>query len=320
MQTLYLAMKRSTNTLDEIQTTAYSRTTVRFNTGDITTITSEEIARNPVDNVLDALQGRVAAGMQIETLTGETNGAFKVQFRSLNTLAGGETPSPQLIFNDVTGQPLYIVDGVEYPAAGSVPLVGYLPGIGNNTLEGGNALNYLDPSQIESINVLKGVDATAIYGSRGAFGVILITTKRARSGKPSVSINVVQGISEDGTTPRLLNGQQYLALRHNAFANDGVTPAAGDYDVNGVWDSTKSTNWQRYFIGGHAPKTRASAVYTGGSETTNFLIGANYSSTGNIELSKGSVSQGGMNFDLRTATANKKIRDGFPWQLFCQCR
>jgi TonB-dependent starch-binding outer membrane protein SusC len=306
VQTLYLAMKRSTNTLDEIQTTAYSRTTVRFNTGDITTISSEEIARNPVDNVLDALQGRVA-GMQIVSLNGELNGAFKVQFRSLNTLAGGETPSPQLEFNDVTGQPLYIVDGVEYPASGGLPMVGYMPGAGNNTLEGGNALNYLDPAQIESINVLKGVDATAIYGSRGAFGVILITTKRARSGKPSLSINVVQGISEDGPTPKLLNGRQYLALRHNAFANDGATPGTGDYDVNGVWDSTKSTNWQRYFIGGHAPKTRASAVYTGGSETTNFMIGANYSSTGNIELNKGSVSQGGMNFDLRTATANKKF-------------
>ena len=306
LQILVLPMKRSTNTLDQIQTTAYSKTTVRFNTGDITTITSEEIARNPVDNVLDALQGRVA-GMQIETLTGEVNGAYKVQVRSLNTLAGGLTPSPQLEFNDVTGQPLYIVDGVEYPAAGSVPLVGYLPGIGNNTLEGGNALNYLDPSQIESINVLKGADATAIYGSRGAFGVILITTKRARSGKPSLSINVVQGVSEDGVTPRLLNGKQYLALRDNAFANDGAKPAASDWDVNGVWDSTKSTNWQRYFLGGHAPKTRASVVYTGGTEATNFLVGANYNNTGNIALGKGGVSQGGMNFDLRTATANKKF-------------
>ncbi len=306
MQILYLAMKRSTNTLDEIQTTAYSKTTVRFNTGDITTISSEEIARNPVDNVLDALQGRVA-GMQIETLTGETNGAFKVQVRSLNTLAGGQNPAPQLEFSDNIGQPLYIVDGVEYPAAGGVPLVGYLPGAGNNTLLGGNALNYLDPSQIESINVLKGVDATAIYGSRGAFGVILITTKRARSGKPSLSLNVVQGISEDGPTPKLLNDQQYLALRHNAFANDGAKPGIGDYDVNGGWDSTKSTNWQRYFLGRHAPKTRSSVVYTGGTETTNFLIGANYSNTGNIALSKGAVSQGGMNFDLRTATTNKKF-------------
>ena len=303
---LIIGLKSSIGTLDEVQLTAYSNTTVRFNTGDITTVSSDEIARNPVNNVLDALQGRVA-GMQIESLTGETNGAFKVQVRSLNTLAGGQNPSPQLQFNDVTGQPLYVVDGVEYPAGGGLPMIGYLPGTGNNTLLGGNALNYLDPSQIESINVLKGVDATAIYGSRGAFGVILITTKRARAAKPSLSINVVQGISEDGPTPRLLNGQQYLALRNNAFANDGATPAAGDYDVNGVWDSTKSTNWQRFFLGRHAPKTRASVVYTGGSETTNFLVGANYSSTGNIALGNGSVRQGGMNFDLRTATADKKF-------------
>jgi TonB-linked SusC/RagA family outer membrane protein len=317
MQTLFLSMKRSTNTLDAIQTTAYSKTTMRFNTGDITTITAEEIARNPVSNVLDALQGRVA-GMQVTSMSGETNGAYSVQIRSLNTLAGGDNVS-QITFNNTIGQPLYIVNGVEYPANGGLPIVANV-GAGDNALEGGNALNYLDPSLIESINVLKGADATAIYGSRGAFGVILITTKKARAGKPSVFVSAQQGFSENGPTPRLLNNQQYLAMRHSAFTydntygNNGIysfliptKPGAGDLDLNGTWDSTKSTNWQKYLIGGHAPTTRASANYSGGSDNSSYLISGNYTSIGNVELDRGNVQQGSINLSMQTSTPNKKF-------------
>jgi len=133
--------------------------------------------------------------------------------------------------------------------------------------EYGNALNYLDPSQIESINILKGADATAIYGSRGAFGVILITTKKAKSGKPSLTLNATQGFSELGTSPKLMNTRQYLDLRHNALANDGTTPQSYDYDINGTWDTTKSYDWKKFFLGSHAPTTRVNASYTGGVST-----------------------------------------------------
>jgi TonB-dependent starch-binding outer membrane protein SusC len=317
-QILILPMKRSTSTLDAIQTTAYSKTTMRFNTGDITTVTAEEIARNPVSNVLDALQGRVA-GLQVTSMSGETNGAYSVQVRSLNTLAGGDNASPLLTFNNTTGQPLYIVNGVEYPANGGLPIVANV-GAGDNALEGGNALNYLDPSLIESINVLKGADATAIYGSRGAFGVILITTKKAKAGKPSVFVSAQQGFSENGPTPKLLNNQQYLAMRHGAFTydntygNNGIysfliptKPGPGDWDLNGTWDSTKSTNWEKYLIGGHAPTTRASANYSGGSDNSSYLISGNYTSIGNVELNRGNVQQGSINLSLQTSTPNKKF-------------
>ena len=315
---MLVSLEENPTTLDEVQTTAYSQTSIRFNTGDITTITAEEIERNPVNNVLDALQGRVA-GMQVTSLSGETNGAYSVQIRSLNTLAGGDNASPLQTFNNTTGQPLYIVNGVEYPANGGLPIIGQ-SGTGDNALEGGNALNYLDPSLIESINVLKGADATAIYGSRGAFGVILITTKKAKAGKPSVYVSAQQGFSEAGPTPKLLNNQQYLAMRHNAFANNNTygnngiysflvpkAPGPGDWDINGTWDSTKSTNWQKYLIGGHAPTTRASANYSGGTENSSFLIGGNYSNVGNVELHRGSVQQGSINFSLQTSTPNKKF-------------
>ena len=296
-------LKRSVNTLDEMQTTAYSKTTKRFNTGDITTINSEEIARNPVSNVLQALQGRVP-GMFVTEQTGVANGAFQVQIRSLNTLSGGGLP-PFPVAIPAGGQPLYILDGVEYPSGASLPmstLLGF-----PQAQEGGNALNFLDPSQIESINILKGADATAIYGSRGAFGVILITTRKAKAGKPSLAVNASQGITELGTSPKLMNTTQYLAFRHNVFANDGTKPGATDYDVNGTWDTTKSYDWKKFFLGGHAPTSRANATYSGGGANSNFLIGANYSSIGNVERSKGSVRAGGMNFSMNTATNDKKF-------------
>lgn len=295
-------LKKSNNTLDEVQTTAYSKTTKRFNTGDITTVNAEEIARNPVPNVLQALQGRVP-GMFVTEQTGVVNGAFQVQIRSLNTLSGGAATSPNIIPKGA--QPLYILDGVEYPSGSSLPMANF-PGF-PQAQEYGNALNYLDPSLIESINILKGADATAIYGSRGAFGVILITTKKAKVGKPSLTLNAVQGISVLGTSPKLLNTQQYLDLRHNAFANDKTKPTIFDYDVNGTWDTTKSYDWKKFFLGGHAPTTRVNASYSGGGINSNFLIGANYSSVGNVQRSKGSVRAGGMNFSMNTATNDKKF-------------
>ena len=301
-QTILIPMKKSTSTLDAIQTTAYSKTTLRFNTGDVTTITSEEIARNPVPNVLEALQGRVP-GLFVTQLTGKTNSGFEVQVRSLNTLSAGSSTLPTQIMPD--GQPLYIVDGVEYPANGPLPILN-----ANGFREAfalGNALNFLDPSLIESINVLKGADATAIYGSRGAFGVILISTKKAKAGKPSLTINVVQGISTLGVSPKLLKLPQYLALRHNAFANDSVQPGPTDDDVNGAWDTTKATNWKKFFFGRHASTTRANATWSGGAVNSNYLLGANYSSIGDVERSNGAVTQGGMNFSLNTASNDRKF-------------
>lgn len=295
-------MKKSVSVLDEVQTIAYSKTSLRYNTGDITTINSQEIARNPVPNVLQALQGRVA-GMFVSEETGLPNSAFHVQIRSLNTLSGGAQTAPGVIVNG--GQPLYIVDGVEYPSSGSLPMLN-IPNVPQFQVYG-NALNYLDPSLIESINVLKGADATAIYGSRGAFGVIIITTKKAKAGKSSVTINATHGFSTLGKYPTMMNTEQYLALRHNAFVNDGRTPTAFDFDVNGTWDTTLSNDWKKFFLGDHAPTTRLNATYTGGSPNSNFLLGATYSTVGNIQRSKGSVRAGGMNVSLNTASNDRKF-------------
>ncbi len=302
LQITVIVMKKSASVLDEVQYTAYSSTSMRYNTGDITTISGKEIARNPVPNVLQALQGRVA-GLFVGQNTGVANGAFSVQVRSLNTLSGGAATSPSII--PTGGQPLYIVDGVEYPSSGTLPMLN-VPNTPQFRLYG-NALNYLDPSLFESISILKGGDATAIYGSRGAFGVILITTKKAKVGKPSVNVNASYGFSELGKYVDLMNTQEYLAVRRNGMANDGKTPTATDYDLNGTWDTTANYDWKDFYLGDRAPVSRMNVTYSGGSANTNFLLGANYSTQGNIQRSKGSVKQGGMNFSVNTATNDRKF-------------
>src|SRR5690606_3966903 len=144
-------------------------------------------------------------------------------------------------------EPLYVIDGVPYDSG----TLGYA-GLSGTMMPNGNIspLNTLDSSVIESIEVLKDADATAIYGSRGANGVVLITTKKGKTGKTSFKINTYRGVVTATRTMKLMNTEQYLEMRREAFANDGITQyPANAYDVNGIWDENRYTDWQKEFIG-----------------------------------------------------------------------
>ncbi|ANI88035.1 hypothetical protein A9P82_01080 [Arachidicoccus ginsenosidimutans] len=317
-------LRPSDNELDVVQTMAYSKTSMRYNTGTAYTVTAKDIEKNPVPNVLQAIQGRVP-GMFIQQLTGTPGGAFNVTIRGRSTI------------DDQS--PLYVIDGVAYPAGGSnggsygsgtLPLYKTnVTGVSqsNNPLQGGNALNYLDPSQIESINVLEGADATAIYGSRGAYGVVIITTKHGSAGKPKLNLNTYSGISARGSAPKLLNTQQYLNMRREAFLNDsanGNNPLAAIYGainpaLNSLfptydlteWDTTKYTDWQKYFSGTNAMTTKLNATYSGGTQNLNFIIGAFYNDLQSVQRGKGHDRSGGMNYDIRSTTPDKKLTVDF---------
>lgn len=288
---LYITLELSDSKLDEIQIVAYGTTTKRLSTGSVTTIKSEEIARNPVPNVLQALQGRVP-GMFIQQNNGQPGGAFTVQIRAQSSLN--------------TSQPLFIIDGVAYPA-GTLPMYVAFGSTALNYLRGGNALNYLNPAVIESVDVLKDAEATSIYGSRGAYGVVLITTKKGKAGAPQFNVNANTGITVRGTSPDLLNTQQYLMIRREAFKNDGVTPGVNDKDVNGTWDTTRYTNWQDLLTGNMAATTTVNATYSGGTGNINFLVGGNYNDQNNVQRGKGDVKTGGLNFNLNSTSINRKF-------------
>ncbi|WEK21341.1 MAG: SusC/RagA family TonB-linked outer membrane protein [Candidatus Pedobacter colombiensis] len=260
-----IVLKISTNELEEMVINAgYYTVKEKERTGSISRVDAKTIAQQPVSNPLAALIGRMP-GVNIEQSSGINGGGFKVQIRGQNSLR----TEPGNNGND----PLYLIDGVPYPSASLT-----LENLGVIGISGvANPLSTLNPNDIESIEVLKDADATAIYGSRGANGVILITTKKAKPGATQFAFIVNQGISQISKKLNLLNTEQYFQMRNEAFKNDGVSPAATDYDINGTWDKNRYTDWQKELIGGTASSTNVSTSIGGGNEFTQFAIRGNYS-------------------------------------------
>src|SRR5690606_8666665 len=124
----------------------------------------------------------------------------------------------------------------------------------------------IDPSSVESIEVLRDADATAIYGSRGANGVILITTKKGKVNRTGVDGSFSYGLGTVGHKLALLNTVSYLRMREEAFANDQTDVMPWDYDVNGTWDTSRYTDWHEALIGGTARTSNGQLAVYGGNE------------------------------------------------------
>lgn len=259
----YVKMKMSRSKLDEVQIIAYGTTSKRIATGATTSVKAEDIAKQPVSNPIIALQGRVP-GFSMQQTTGVAGAAVRFNIRgtnSLSTVAGA---------ND----PFIIVDGVPFNNS-NISLNG------GNTLGafgGASPLNSINPADIESIDVLKDADATAIYGSRGANGVILISTKKGKSEKSGVNVNISQGVGQLSRRMDMLNTEQYLNMRRQAFANDGVDWNNSNVIANDlkVWDKNRYTDWQDLLAGGTANYTNAQLGLTGGNQYTRFNVSGNY--------------------------------------------
>src|SRR5688572_3581010 len=258
-------------------------------TGNITKVSSKEIEIQPVSNMLSALQGRVP-GLEIIQQTGVPGGNFKVRIRGINSIANG---------ND----PLFIVDGVPFTSRSmSFP---------HNTLDlflnGTSPLNGINPYDIESVEVLKDADATAIYGSRGANGVILITTKKGKSGRVKINANIQNGWSKVGRKIELLNTQQYLAMRREAFIQDGVAiparnpNATSNYDLT-LWDTTRYTDWQKELMGGTAQYFDGQASISGGNNLVRYLASVTYHHESTVLPGNLSDKKGGFHFNMNTTS------------------
>ncbi|SDE97982.1 TonB-linked outer membrane protein, SusC/RagA family [Mucilaginibacter pineti] len=269
------------NKLDEVQIIAYGTNTQRYNVGSVTKVTADDISKQAVSNPLAALQGRVP-GLVVSATSGIPGAAFNVQIRGQNTIKS----NLQTIVTP-RDNPLFIIDGVPYaPQNGSVNQFPSLasPGIAgvyNNAYGGLSPFNSINPSDIESIEVLRDADATAIYGSRGGNGVILITTKKGKAGKTDFNLNASNGISVVGHTMPMMNTQQYLGMRKEALANGGLTPNLTLYDDGFApdllaFDTTRYTDWKKVFLGNTAHNTNVNGSVSGGSTNTQFRISGGY--------------------------------------------
>jgi TonB-dependent starch-binding outer membrane protein SusC len=196
-----ISLSPGTNALTEVVIVGYGQSVKRELTSSVTTVKGSEIANTPVPNFTQALQGR-AAGVFVESNNGKVGEGVKVRIRGQGSI-------------NASNAPLYVVDGIP---------------INTGTLSG-NALADINFNDVESFEVLKDAAATAIYGSRAANGVILITTKKGRAGKPKFNVNFQYGSNKPTNKREFLNAAEYLEL----FREAAINTAKYHYNRGGNW-------------------------------------------------------------------------------------
>ncbi len=294
---LSLVLLVTNSILDQVQVIAYGTTTQRLNIGNITTVKAEEISKQPVNNPLLALEGRVP-GLYISQDRGFSGGSVQVRIQGQNSIASGN-------------EPLNIVDGVPFTsqlfATGLNSFVLGTSGSVNTGSTAGNPLNYINSSDIESIDVLKDADATAIYGSRAANGAILITTKKGKPGETKFIFNVQGGEGKVSHKLHLLDTKQYLQMRNEAINNDGLSPNPySDFDLLS-WDTTRNTDWQDSLIGVNDKYNDAEITLSGGNSNLQYLVGGGYHYETTVYPGNFADKKGSLHFNINNVSSNQKL-------------
>ena len=232
--------------LDQVVVVGYGTQRKRDVTGAVVTVTGATLQEAPAANLISELKGR-AAGVDIVSNSATPGGGGQIRIRGNRSLARSQGES------DGLDQPLLVVDGIPF----------------------GGSVNDLNPDDILSLDILKDASATAIYGSRGSGGVLLITTKRGRPGKAITSYNSYYGISSILSKYKVFNGAEFAAFKLEAAkpsgtSSYGLTPAETAGLASGI-----NTDWQD-LIYKHGFTTSNELSVSGGSETTQFGLGVGY--------------------------------------------
>ena len=284
----YVVVHPRMSVLDETFVIAYGKTSKRVSTGTVSSVKKEKIEKQPVSNVLAVLAGRIP-GLQVFQVSGAPGSSFNLQLRGINSLANGTDP-------------LIVIDGIPYPSQSLNGVIGGGAGTSSSPLNG------LNPADIESVEVLKDADATAIYGSRGANGVILISTLKGKAGKTNFDFSFYTGIGAVSNKMKLLGTADYLKMRREAFANDGANPTTANAPDLLLWDSTRQTDWQKVFLGHTAHTTDAKVNLSGGSAQTNFLFGLGYHKETTVYPGNFGDNRKTLNFNLSHRSNDKKLQ------------
>lgn len=263
--TLDVKLEPDVKKLDEVIVVGYGTVKKSDLTGSVSAIKSEEFKKLPMTSLDQGIQGR-AAGVQVTNTSGAPGGQVSIRIRGGNSLKS-------------SNEPLYVIDG--FPVAAGGMAGGY-----NNSSLANNPMATINPNDIESIEILKDASSAAIYGSRGANGVVLITTKRGKQGKTKVTYEGYTGIQKIVKTLDMMNGEEYATMANIAAANAGAATVYGG--ANPKWKEpsyykTNSVNWQN-MIFRQAPTQSHQVGLSGGSEITQYVVTANYFSQDGIVL------------------------------------
>ncbi|WP_077923127.1 TonB-dependent receptor [Spirosoma sp. 209] len=258
-------------TLGEVVVVGYGTQEKKDLTGAIASVSSKDIQKLPVSGVDQALQGQVA-GLQISQSNGAPGGNTNILIRGIGSISGGN-------------EPLFVIDG--YPVTNS--------GIGN-------PLNTINPNDIESIDVLKDASSTAIYGSRGSNGVIMITTKRGKAGKARIEVDAYTGFQQVAKKLDLLNTRDFAQFvtegRNNGYLDNVATGKVTDpnsvrpnsYQIPSILQGDLSklpdTDWQDVIFR-TAPIQNYQVSASGGTDKLRYALSGGYFSQKGIIISSG---------------------------------
>ena len=265
-----VSLEEEISALDEVVVIGYGTQRRADLTGSVSQVGSREINSFPSTNVLQSLSGR-AAGVQVSQTTGAPGAGLNVRIRGTNSIQG-------------SNEPLYVVDG--FPIFGSNPTV-------------------LNNTDIESIEVLKDASATAIYGSRGANGVVIITTKKGVAGETRVDLDFSYGQQELRKKLDLMSAGEYARFYNLQATNDNLAEYFSQGEISGFG---AGFDWQD-FVFQKAPMQTSTVNVNGGSESTQFSISGSY--FGQEGIVKGSDYN---RYSLRT-NLDHKISDKFKVNL-----
>jgi TonB-linked SusC/RagA family outer membrane protein len=260
--------------LSEVVSLGYGSSSRQNVSSAIASVTAEDIANTPLAGVDAALQGKMP-GVQVMQNGGNPGNGISLRIRGPASLNAGN-------------QPLYVVDGVPILQENYTQL-----GLGGQDV---TAISSLNPDEIASIDVLKDAAATAIYGSRGSNGVVLITTRRGQAGRSRITFSGYYGRQNTNKTIDLLNAQQYVAVMNESAANDGYAPV--DYDFVPGSDDANSYDWQGAVFRG-APVADLQIASSGGSDRVQYyLSGSTFDQTGVVIGSRYRRQAGRVNLDF----------------------
>lgn len=257
-----VTLQDASNELEAVLVVGYGTQTKKKSTDNIARVTAKDIQQVPVANVQNALVGKLA-GVQITQTNGKVDGGVNIRVRGAASISAGT-------------EPLYVLDGI--------PLI-----TSNESTNGAptNPLLTLAPNEIESIDVLKDASSAAIYGARGANGVVIITTKKGKEGKGNFALNFSQGVSSATHTKKFLNADQYIEL----FTEASINGTGDASEAESTFDFlAQGTDWQNRAVNTNwtdiamrdGLTTDADFSLSGGDAKTKYFFSGAYNNTTGI--------------------------------------
>jgi TonB-linked SusC/RagA family outer membrane protein len=230
---LNIKLKDAAGSLNEVIVVGYTTQKKKDLTGAVSVINSKDINAIPVGGVDQIMQGK-AAGVAVTADAGAPGGGINVRIRGVGTINNNN--------------PLYVIDGVPTE----------------------NGINEIAPNDVESINILKDASSAAIYGARASNGVVIVTTKRGKSGKAKLSLNAYTGVQTAENLIKMANTAQYVSAYNTAAKNDGRATLS-----DSLVHTFSDVNWLKQILK-PAPTSNANLSISGGNENSQYIVSANY--------------------------------------------